>query len=153
MRSRSACAPTTCTQGTARSPRSSTRPRASGTKQPHLIRLLNDPIFCFAGLWDSWQGDGEPAESFTILTTEPNDLVATIHDRMPVIVRPSDFDRCLGEDAPPDSLFDPFPAEEMEAFPVSTRVNSPRNDDPSLVEPIEPGSTDDDEPSLFGPGI
>lgn len=97
-------------------------------------------------------GDGEPVESFTVLTTEPNELMAPIHNRMPVIVRPSDVGGWLGGDAPPEGVFGPFPAEEMEAFPVSTRVNSPRNDDPSLVEPVESGDPDDGEPSLFGSG-
>lgn len=124
----------------------------SGTKQPYLIRLLNDPILCFAGLWESWHGNGKTIDSFTVLTTEPNELMASIHDRMPVIVRPSGFDGWLGGDSPPDGVFEPFPAEEMEAFPVGTRVNSPRNNDPSLVEPVEPGIADEGEPSLFGPG-
>ena len=78
--------------------------------------------------------------------------MAPIHNRMPVIVRPSDFGGWLGGEAPPSGVFDPFPAEEMEAFPVSTRVNSPRNDDTSLVEPVEPEDPDGGEPSLFGPG-
>lgn len=126
--------------------------RDGGAKQPYLIRLLNDPIFCFAGLWESWRGDGDAVESFTVLTTEPNELMAPIHNRMPVIVRPSDFGGWLGGEAAPDDVLTPFPAEEMQAFPVSTRVNSPRNNDPSLVEPFEPGDPDGGEPSLFGPG-
>lgn len=126
--------------------------REGGAKQPFLIRLLNDPIFCFAGLWESWRGGGDAVQSFTVLTTEPNELMATIHDRMPVIVRPSEFGGWLGDGSPPAGVFDPFPAEEMQALPVSTRVNSPRNNDPSLAEPVEPEDLDEGEPSLFGSG-
>src|SRR4051812_15786822 len=64
-------------------------------KQPHLIRMKDDRPFGFAGLWDTWRRGDEPLETFTILTTSPNELVANIHNRMPVIVAPQDFDRWL----------------------------------------------------------
>src|SRR5204863_400476 len=64
-------------------------------KQPHLIRLKGDRPFAFAGLWDTWRRGDEPLESFTILTTSPNELVRPIHDRMPVIISPADFERWL----------------------------------------------------------
>ena len=107
--------------------------RATETgKQPSYIHLLNEEIICLAGLWERW-GSGEGAtESFTIITTEPNEAVAQIHNRMPVIVPPSDHTRWLaGPNA--DGLMRPYPAEEMAIHAVSRRVNSPREDDSSLI--------------------
>lgn len=112
--------------------------KAGNAKQPYFIHLLNDRIFCFAGLWERWQDAGRAVESFTILTTRPNELVATIHDRMPVILRKEAFDVWLGADPAPADLFEPFPAEEMTCHPVSTRVNSPRNNDASLCSAEQP---------------
>ncbi len=107
-------------------------------RQPHYVRLLNDEVFCLAGVWER-SGDGDDTvETFAILTTEPNEVVAEIHDRMPVIIRREDYDTWLSGDKPPESLFRPFPAEEMEAFPVSMRVNSPKNDEPGLCERAAP---------------
>ncbi len=111
--------------------------KEGGTKQPYLIRLLNDPIFCLAGLWETHRGeDGRVTSSYAILTTRANALVAKIHDRMPVIIRPRDFDRWLLDAQPPQDLFEPFPAEEMESIPISRRINSPHHDDASLIRPI-----------------
>jgi putative SOS response-associated peptidase YedK len=91
--------------------------------------------FFMAGLWDTWHAHAEDAlPTFTILTTAPNELMATLHDRMPLIVAPDDAKRWLdpGERDVVD-LLRPFPAEEMTAYPVSVRVNSVRNDDPDLI--------------------
>ncbi len=122
-------------------------------KQPFYIRLLNDPIFCFAGLWERRRGagGGGAEDTFTILTTQANELVAGIHDRMPVILRPEDHEAWLKGGKVPQSAFEPFPAEEMEVFPVSPRVNTPKNDDPSLIARVEPGSSEpaDEGPLLF----
>jgi putative SOS response-associated peptidase YedK len=74
---------------------------------------------------------------FAIITTDANELVADIHDRMPVILAPDDYGRWLGEEPDPRDLMRPFPAELMRMWPISTRVNKPENDDPSIVEPIE----------------
>jgi putative SOS response-associated peptidase YedK len=110
------------------------------TKQPWAFKVKNTPVFAFAGLWERWTKGTEPLETFTILTGKPNALVAPIHDRMPVIVRPELYDLWL--DAAPHAatdfaqVFEPYPAELMEACRVSTRVNSPAHDDPSLVEPM-----------------
>lgn len=117
-------------------------------KVPMYIRLINDPIFCFAGIWESsrpeGQTDREPVATVAILTTKPNQLMAGIHDRMPVIVPPNRFSAWLDADAQvdPQPLFEPFPADQMEAYPVSRRVNSPRNDDASLVQRAEPEAPD-----------
>ena len=105
-----------------------------GGKQPYLIRLKDAEPFAFAGLWEHWEGDGRVIESCTIITTEANSLVAEVHDRMPVILPRDAYDRWL--DGPPDGLRDllrPCPAEEMETYPVSKAVNSPRNDGAELL--------------------
>jgi putative SOS response-associated peptidase YedK len=110
----------------------------SKSKLPHLIRMKSGQPFAFAGLWEHWQSpDGSEIKSATIITTTANELMATIHDRMPVILSHSAFARWLD----PEPLFPvnlknllvPFPAGEMEAYPVSTLVNSPANDRPELV--------------------
>ena len=120
------------------------RPRgakAKGSrKQPYLFRMKGDRPFAFAGLWETWWRDGEKLESFTILTTSPNELVAPVHDRMPVIVSPADYDRWLDPRraaADVQDLLRPYPAAEMEAVPVSPRVNNPSNDDPRCAEQDE----------------
>ncbi len=111
-------------------------------KQPHLIRFTDRRPFAFAGLWETWRPtDGEPIESCTIITTTPNELVAGIHDRMPVILSPSSYTEWLAPDQPNPSrleqLLIPFPPDEMEAFPVSTRVNKPVNDDANCIAPVD----------------
>jgi putative SOS response-associated peptidase YedK len=80
---------------------------------------------------------GEWVRTFAIITTDANKLVAEIHDRMPLIFAPGDYARWLGEEPDPGDLMRPFPAEPMRMWPISTRVNKPENDDPSIVEPIE----------------
>ena len=79
---------------------------------------------------------GEWLRTFAIITTDANELVAGIHDRMPVILAPSDYDQWLGEDPDPPGLMRQFPADLMRMWPISTRVNKPENDDPSILEPI-----------------
>jgi putative SOS response-associated peptidase YedK len=111
-----------------------------GGKRPHLIRFRDRRPFAFAGLWEVWRPDDDDAiESYTILTTDANDLIGELHHRMPVIVPPDRFDAWiglgpLGADAAETMLL-PFPPGDMEIVPVSTRVNSPRNDDPECLEP------------------
>jgi hypothetical protein len=75
--------------------------------------------------------------TFAIITTDANELVADIHDRMPVILAPADYRRWIGDEPDPRDLMRPFPADLMRMWPISTRVNKPENDDPSIVEPIE----------------
>ena len=110
------------------------------TKVPHFIRLQTARPFAFAGLWDEWQSpDGSSIRSCTIITTKPNKLMASIHDRMPVILHPKDYADWL--DSSPRSadslnrLITGFPAELMQAYPVSTLVNSPGNDRAECVLP------------------
>ncbi len=110
-----------------------------GRKQPYFIHFLDDHPFGFAGLWEPWEGPGHSAiESCTLLTTTPNTLLAPIHNRMPVIVPAEHYDRWLDPSAEnPDSLetlWQPYPVAEMEAFAVDSHVNSPTHDDPKCVE-------------------
>src|SRR5262245_13539832 len=91
--------------------------RVDGGKQPYRITMADGDPFAFAGLWESWGSKTEPVETFAIITTEPNALAATVHDRMPVILDPADFDRWLAE--PAAELLRPYPAVRMRAYPVS----------------------------------
>lgn len=109
-------------------------------KVPHFIRLKSGKPFSLAGLWDEWHApDGSVVRSCTIVTTTPNGLMAPIHNRMPVILHPRNYSEWLDK-APrkPESLnhlITAFPAELMEAYPVSTLVNSPTNDRAECVIP------------------
>lgn len=115
--------------------------RTNGRKQPYYIRRPDGKPFAFAGLWESWEGTGQAAvESCTILTTSANELLLPIHDRMPVIVSPADYDLWLSPEVrDPEELarlFRPCPPEEVTAFPVGTAVNNPKTDSPQLIEPL-----------------
>jgi putative SOS response-associated peptidase YedK len=115
--------------------------REGKSKIPYLIRMKEHNGFCFAGLWDCWKSpEGEQIESFTIVTTTPNELISGIHDRMPVILSKESERQWLGTDSGVHdltSLLKPFPSELMEASVISPRVNSTSNDDPSLLLPDE----------------
>jgi putative SOS response-associated peptidase YedK len=110
------------------------------TKTPLYVRLKDETMMCFAGLWEHWKSpEGEIIESFTILTTSSNKLVEPLHDRMPVILHPEEYalwlDRNITNPEKLKHLYQPYPADLMEMFPVSTLVNSPRNDSPDLIIP------------------
>ena len=110
-------------------------------KQPYYLRLESGDPFGFAGLWESWSMDGgEEMRSATIITTEPNGVAAEIHNRMPVILPPDLYEAWLEPDNDDReellSMLTPYPAEEMEAYPVSKRVNRPANDEPGVLEPV-----------------
>jgi putative SOS response-associated peptidase YedK len=114
------------------------RRRGRGPKQPYLIRRKDGAPLGFAGLWETWHDrtSGEEITTCTIVTCAPNELLAELHDRMPVILDPGDYDRWLAPEAPgAEELLRPCPAEWLEAVPVSTRVNSPANDDASILQP------------------
>lgn len=114
--------------------------KVAGGKQPQLIGMKDGSPFGFAGLWEHWEREGSVIESCTILTTEPNDLLASVHNRMPVILHPEDYeewlDRTIQKADPLLHLLRPFPAEQMSYRPVSTHVNNPRNEDPACVAPL-----------------
>jgi putative SOS response-associated peptidase YedK len=107
-------------------------------KQPYHVKMEDGSPFAFAGLWETWK-DGPEIRSCTIITTEANDLMNEIHHRMPVILPPEDYDMWLDPDFEEKealtSLLKPYPADAMEAYPVSRRVNKPSNNEPSVVEP------------------
>ncbi|MFB2897163.1 SOS response-associated peptidase [Aerosakkonemataceae cyanobacterium BLCC-F50] len=113
----------------------------NGEKQPFYFRLENGEPFAFAGLWEHWEkGEGEPIETCTILTTEANELMRPIHDRMPVILADKNYDQWLEPEAKKiellQSFLQPYPTEEMTAYPVSTKVNNPKNDRAECIQPI-----------------
>jgi putative SOS response-associated peptidase YedK len=111
------------------------------TKQPFYIRMAKDQLFAFAGLWEHWKGPDETSiDSCAIITTDCNETLHPIHDRMPVILHEEDYDRWLGPKAEDPAklveLLKPYPASEMTAFPISTLVNNPRNESAKCIEPL-----------------
>lgn len=113
--------------------------RREGTqKVPHYIRLKDGSPMIFASIWESGKGpDGKLVDTCSILTTAANDLVASLHDRMPVILLPSEFDDWLNRDQrDPEKLkrfYKPFSADLMETFPVSSQVKSPESEEGGLI--------------------
>lgn len=110
-------------------------------KQPHFISMQDGRPFALAGLWEHWERPGAPPiDSCTIITTEPNELLAPIHDRMPVILDESVYDEWMDPDLRDvkrlGALLRPFPPTRMMAYPISKLVNSPSNDGPECVEPL-----------------
>jgi putative SOS response-associated peptidase YedK len=112
-------------------------------KQPYYFRRQDGKPFAFAGLWERWDkspAGQPPLESCTIITTEANALTQPIHDRMPVILQPNDYatwlDPALQDPAVLVPLLRPLAGDELTFYPVSTRVNSPKNDEPACVVPL-----------------
>ena len=98
--------------------------------------MPDEPTFAFAGLWDAWKGEkiGEWLQSFSIITTTPNELTGRVHTRMPVILHEKDYDEWLLREGPaPAHLLQPFPAVEMSMQAVSKDVGNVRNDHPELL--------------------
>lgn len=113
--------------------------RTATGKQPMLISLRSNPLFAFAGLYEFWRDplSEQWLETATILTTAANDALAPIHERMPVIIAPTDYPLWL--DAPNGAaakLMQPWPSSDMQFWPVSNRVNAVRNDDHALTERV-----------------
>jgi putative SOS response-associated peptidase YedK len=113
--------------------------KTGGRKQPFYIKMRDGQPFAFAGLWERWEGGGEPVETCTILTTEANEVVRPVHDRMPVILAPEVYGRWLDPEVKKPELLQPllhpFAADAMTAYPVSPVVNNPRNDSAKCIEP------------------
>ena len=106
-------------------------------KQPYAIGMKSGEPFALAGIWENWKrpGSEEWVRTFAIITTNSNELVSAIHDRMPVIIAPEDYTRWLSTlDPDPRDLLVPYPAELMTMWPISTRVNKPENDDASILD-------------------
>jgi putative SOS response-associated peptidase YedK len=116
--------------------------KAAAGKVPHYVRLLNAEVFGVAGLYEYWPGkDGaEPIESYAIITTDANEMMSKLHDRMPVILAEKDHAAWLDprneNTGELQQLLKPYPADEMTAHPVSKRVNSPKNDGAELIERV-----------------
>lgn len=113
--------------------------RQGKSKQPYYFQLEDESQFAFAGIWDEWKKAGVSMTSCAIITTTPNELLATIHDRMPVMLGPDAQDKWLRDSGPDElmKLLRPFPGEAMKSFPVSKQVNHTQIDEPSLVEQVE----------------
>ncbi len=113
---------------------------STGGKNPYYVRMKDKSPFAYAGLWDRWQSPyGDELLSACIITTQPNSLLKPIHSRMPVILPREVYEDWLhpGE-KDPDQLspyLQPYPSEKMEAYPVSTYVNNPKNNSPQCVQP------------------
>ena len=120
--------------------------REGKTRQPYCFEVGDGELFAFAGLWDRWTDpQGKLIESCTILTTTPNSLLASIHDRMPVILRPENHDLWLDpafrNTISISEMLRPFEAKMMRSYPVSTRVNQVQNDDADCATPLEAGAS------------
>jgi putative SOS response-associated peptidase YedK len=119
--------------------------RADGPKQPFRIQVTDSDLFSFAGLWESWKHPAtqKVIETFTIITTEANSAMRKVHDRMPVILSAETEKEWLEDDTgrnakKTSACLKPAPSKRITMYRVSTAVNSPRNDVPRLIEPIEP---------------
>ena len=115
---------------------------ARGDKKAFLIKPSNDGPIAFAVLWEHWQGpDGSEIESAVILTTDANQTLAPVHNRMPSVIRPADFEAWLncGDISAKEAvqLLQPAPDDLFKVVEVSARINNPRNDDPDVQEPLQ----------------
>jgi putative SOS response-associated peptidase YedK len=111
--------------------------KGKAPKQPYAVGMKSGEPFAIAGIWESWRHpeSGEIVRTFCVITTDANQLLAGIHDRMPVILDGESFDRWLSPLEPdPRDLLVPYPSEPMRMWPISTRVNKPDNDDASILE-------------------
>jgi putative SOS response-associated peptidase YedK len=111
--------------------------KGTRAKQPFAIAMRDGSPFGIAGIWEKWR---DPARNwqrtFAVITVPSNELVGQIHDRMPAILRPQQYDRWLSEEPDPRDLLQSYSAEVMRMWPISTRVNKPENDEPSVLDPI-----------------
>lgn len=114
--------------------------KEDGGRQPYYIKMRDGSPFAFAGLWEVWRGGADEIRSCTIITTDANGLLAPIHERMPVILDPEEYDLWLDVSVhDPDvllPLLKPYEGETLEAYPVDRVVNNPANDGPACVEPV-----------------
>jgi putative SOS response-associated peptidase YedK len=112
------------------------RALAGRRKQPYYVRLASGEPFAMAGLWEQWRPpEGELIATFTIVTTTANEALRALHDRMPAIVAPADYDEWLSSPNP-SALLGPWAGVAFEVAPIGTRVNDVRNDDPGVLQPL-----------------
>ena len=128
--------------------------KSGGKKKPFCFTMADEALFAFAGIWERWKDpEGKWIETCSIITTTPNKLTEDVHDRMPVILHPEDYDLWLDpgfhDTATLTGLLRPYEAEAMKRFEVSTRVNSVENDDPDLLNPERPSEPPQAQASLF----
>jgi putative SOS response-associated peptidase YedK len=110
--------------------------KEGSSKQPYYITRKDGRPFAFAGLWEHWDQGGESLQSCAIVTTEPNELLVPIHNRMPVIIPVEQYDTWLSPESNPGELkylLAPLPPEELTLYPVAPLVNNPANDSPDLL--------------------
>jgi putative SOS response-associated peptidase YedK len=126
------------------------------TKQPFAIAMKDGQPYALAGLWEKWKDRKSCGEllSFSVITTDPNEVVQPLHDRMPVIIPERDYDRWLKADSerPPIDLLRPFDADKMTAWKVDKAVGNVKNDSPALIEPASatPESSENRSPETPG---
>jgi putative SOS response-associated peptidase YedK len=117
--------------------------RGKAPSQPFYVRRRDGGLFAFAGLWEVWRTpEGETLETCTIITVEPNELLSKIHNRMAAILKPEDEAVWINPKSEVDDLLRllrPYDSDELETIPVSRAVNSPANDSPECITPIEAG--------------
>jgi len=116
--------------------------RTGKAKQPYCFEVAEGELFAFAGLWDGWKdASGQWVKTCSILTTTPNAVTSAIHDRMPVILSPDDYDVWLDPGMTNvqviSELLKPYDAKAMRCYPVSTRINHVANDDEKCSRPVE----------------
>jgi putative SOS response-associated peptidase YedK len=115
--------------------------KGAKAKQPYAIAMKNGEPFALAAIWENWQrpGTDDWVRSFAVITCPANEMMAQVHDRMPVIIAPENHDRWLANIEPdPRDLLVSYPSEPMTMWPISTRVNKPDNDDAAILNSIEP---------------
>lgn len=116
------------------------RTEGAGAKLPFAIGMNDGAPFALAGIWENWKAPGSETwvRTFAVITTTANELLSSIHDRMPVIIPAESYDHWLSTlDPDPRGLLAPFPSGPMKIWPISTRVNKPVNDDAAILEPVE----------------
>jgi putative SOS response-associated peptidase YedK len=115
--------------------------REGKTNQPYYIRFKDHRLYAFAGLWERWEKQEPALETCALITTAPNTLMEPIYNRIPVILPEQSYATWLSPSLTNtiylSGLLDPYPAEDMEAFPVSPMVNDPRHEDPRCIHPLE----------------
>jgi putative SOS response-associated peptidase YedK len=107
-------------------------------KQPYAIAMRDGSPFGLAGLWENWKNPntGEWERTFAVITVPSNELVGQIHSRMPAILEPRSYERWISTEPDPHDLLITYPSEPMMMWPISTRVNKPENDDPSILDRV-----------------
>lgn len=113
--------------------------QTSDQKTPYRISIQDNDLFVFAGIWDVWRTPGgETLRSFSIITTEPNELMRSLHNRMPVILKKENEHSWLQDvdTQEAQSMLEPYPLDDLKAYPISTLVNNPRNNSGNVIRPL-----------------